>query len=272
MEEAPAEEAEPGPHEKFADHFSEEILVTDTSYQSPNIAIEITKHEVPEKAMVYFVADIYLADPYCLVTCFPENTLTGEALKIAEANDAVLGINGDFVGYQNNGFFVRNGTVLKAEQSTADILVMYRDGSMETHTPDDYRVEDILARDPLHVWHFGPELLDADGKAKTEFNTSPNIAVVNPRTGVGYYEPGHYCFVVVDGRQPPYSSGAEMGTFAEIFESLQCKAAYNLDGGNSVYMVFDGKFANHPSFKNKRLINDMLIIREPGIDPGQEAS
>ena len=58
---------------------------------------------------------------------------------------------------------------------------------------------------------------------------------LNPRSAVGYYEPGHYCFVVIDGRQPGYSKGATLMQLAQLFESLGCKEAYNLDGGKSAH-------------------------------------
>ena len=94
-----------------------------------------------------------------------------------------------------------------------------------------------------------------------EFNISRSLLKVNPRTALGYYEPGHYCFVVVDGRQPGYSQGASMETLARLMSSLGCAAAFNLDGGASSAMVFQDKLVNRPS--GHREINDMLIIREP---------
>ena len=56
-------------------------------------------------------------------------------------------------------------------------------------------------------WIFGPGLLDENGKAKTDFLTWDYIKESHPRTAIGYYGPGHYCLLVVDGRQPDYSRG-----------------------------------------------------------------
>ncbi|MBR5095012.1 MAG: phosphodiester glycosidase family protein, partial [Oscillospiraceae bacterium] len=85
---------------------------------------------------------------------------------------------------------------------------------------------------------------------------------VHPRTAIGYYEPGHYCFVVVDGRQWGHSDGAEIADLARLMESLGCTLAYNLDGGASSMMIFHGKTVDKPS-NGGRYINDMLIITEP---------
>ena len=162
---------------------------------------------------------------------------------------------------------MRNGELYMEEQTIYDICVLYYDGTMETYRADDYKVEDVLAREPYQVWKFGPVLLDENGKACTSFNATGPIQDVNPRTGIGYYEPGHYCFVVVDGRQSAYSVGMRIGRFAQLFEELGCKAAYNLDGGRSSVMVFQQSYFNHP-YLNGRNAGDILLIRE--VDGGEE--
>ncbi len=132
---------------------------------------------------------------------------------------------------------------------------------MVTYGADEYKVEDVLAREPYQIWKFGPALLDENGRPRESFNATGPISDVNPRTGLGYYEPGHYCFVVVDGRQGGYSAGLRIGRFAELFADLGCTAAYNLDGGRSSVMVFRGSFFNHP-YLNGRNAGDILLIRE----------
>ncbi len=49
----------------------------------------------------------------------------------------------------------------------------------------------------------------------TEFNST--LGKANPRTAVGNYEPGHYCFLVVDGRQPGYSDGNDIRGYVAAF-------------------------------------------------------
>ena len=95
--------------------------------------------------------------------------------------------------------------------------------------------------------------------------TTGPVSDVNPRTGIGYYEPGHYCFVVVDGRQGGYSAGMRIERFAQLFADLGCKAAYNLDGGQSSVMTFRQSFVNRP-YLGGRDSGDILLIREIGAD------
>ena len=69
------------------------------------------------------------------------------------------------------------------------------------------------------------------------------IAKANPRTAIGYYEPGHYCFVVAGGRgEQPY--GVTLSALSRFMKSLDCKSAYNLDGGRSSIMVFGDEIVN----------------------------
>ena len=113
-----------------------------------------------------------------------------------------------------------------------------------------------MESDPWQTWQFGPALLDENGEAKREFNSA--LYPPNPRCAIGYYEPGHYCFVVVDGRQERYSMGAHLRELSALMKKLGCKAAYNLDGGMSVQMYFNGAFQNHTS--GVRPIGDIIYF------------
>ena len=53
------------------------------------------------------------------------------------------------------------------------------------------------------------------------------------RTAVGITRTGKVVFLVVDGRQPPFSAGANLKDLAQIFLDAGCVQAINLDGGGS---------------------------------------
>ena len=269
---APKETDMPRPRtlrERFAEHFSEEIIVTESSYTSPNISVTIEKVERPPEFpdIVYFFADIYLADINCFQAAFPVSGTFAEARYIARDNHAILAVNGDCMVSLQQGLAVRNGMIYHQMPGVSDYCALYRDGTMETFGPDEYMEEEILAREPVHVWQFGPELLDDEGNPLDEFNISRSLLPAHPRTALGYYEPGHYCFVVVDGRSRGYSEGATMEELARLMKTLGCTAAFNLDGGASSAMVFNNSLVNQPS--GVREINDMLIIREPEAETSE---
>ena len=270
----PTPEPTPDPMDwrtKFADHFTDEVVVTDHSYTSPNIAIDIQKYVTDDIApSTYFVADIYVASLENFQTYWAGGTfhkwMEEPPIQCANNAGAILAVNGDYADSQDFGLLVRNGVLYMEEQTIYDICALYYDGTMVTYGADEYKVEDVLDREPYQIWKFGPALLDENGQPRESFNATGPISDVNPRTGLGYYEPGHYCFVVVDGRQGGYSAGMRIGRFAQLFADLGCTAAYNLDGGRSSVMVFQGSFFNQP-YLNGRNAGDILLIRE--IEEGE---
>ena len=242
---------------KFADKFtSGDVEKTDMSYKDANINVSINK--VQKDDVTYFLADIYVADIQYFRTAFAEqaDVMGGrEATNVvAQANNAILAINGDHC-VDNNGPVVRNGKLFR-EEKFADALVMNYDGSMQTYSADTLDMDAIKANGAWQVWTFGPMLLK-DGQPMTEFNST--LMKANPRTAVGYYEPGHYCFLVVDGRQEGYSVGMTMQELSQFFYDSGCKVAFNLDGGQSSEMVFMGNVINQP-YDGGRSTNDILYI------------
>jgi len=102
-------------------------------------------------------------------------------------------------------------------------------------------------------------MLLQDGKPMEKFNSV--VTPRNPRAAIGYYEPGHYCFVLVDGRQDGYSRGLSLKELSQLFYELGCKEAYNLDGGQTAVMAFMGQLANRP-YNGGRDVSDIIYIAE----------
>ena len=254
--------------EAVREKFSDTLIITDTSYRSPGISVEVSNHQtqVGEDLLCYHVEDIYISGIECFQTRFATGELDfykGEPVLLLDREaSAVVAMNGDYANTQKSGLLIRNGEHLLGGQNILDICVRYKDGSMETYGPGEYTEEELLSEDVWQLWKLGPRLLDEEGRACTVFNTSNIILGKNPRSGLGYYEPGHYCFVVVDGRQSDHSDGLEMQEFAELFEELGCVRAYNMDGGDSSVMTFNDSIYSRPS-GGGRSLGDILFICDP---------
>ena len=253
---------------RFAEHFTPVPVQTETRYTSPSTSIEIrtfTK-ELEGRTAVCHIADIYLARPEQFASYTANNELKYFSVQpVGEmdlAADALLSISGDCYSYQNFALLVRNGVVYKSDHAWEDVCVLWPDGRMETLAHGDYEVEDLLAQGPAQVWCFGPSLLDGEGHVKPSYPSTAAVGYPNPRSAIGYYEPGHYCFVVVDGRQSGYSDGMLLGELAQLFEELGCTAAYNLDGGVTAVMYFNHQPFSRQSNGADRQIGDILVIRE----------
>ena len=260
--EASAEPADETPlAEKFADRFTDSVTVTENSYTSPDISI--TVNEVNEENLTYYVADIYVRDITCFQTALAENTY-GSGFRdsiedMAVLNNALLAVNGDYYGNTTEGVVIRNGVIYRANPTNCDVCVLYYDGSMKVMPGSSFSVEEAVEDGAWQAWTFGPALLDAGGNPITAFASTSRITNANPRTAIGYYEPGHYCLVVVDGRGE--SSGISLSRLSRLFDTLGCTAAYNLDGGNSSIMVWGNEVINNPS-GGGRESSDALLIAE----------
>lgn len=268
----------------FASHFTKQVVSTDTSYSSPDISIELThrqydtgttdltdsgKHMKYGTKIAYTLADIYVRDISCLQTAFADDTYGigfSERLSSMSARmKSVLAVNGDSYSndrHKDNGTIIRNGIVYRALPSVSETCVLYRDGTMKIFTPQTFDPQQVIADGAWQTWVFGPGLLDENGKTKTSFLTWDYIRQSHPRTAIGYYGPGHYCMLVVDGREPGYSRGMFLEEMSKLFESLGCQAAYNLDGGHCSFMTKDESVISKP-YKPKKTITDGIFLCEP---------
>lgn len=243
--------------------FSASFPATDTgagalqSYQTNDVRVAVTSHS--ENSITYYVADVYVKNISSLRTAFAKGQygqgIHQDFMGMAQANKAVIAISGDYYGAHPKGVVVRNGQLYR-DTPLADVCVLYADGVMETFAKDAFSLDDAVARGAYQIWSFGPQLLD-NGQPMHTFNSS--LQAANPRCAIGYYAPGHYCFVVVDGRQPGYSDGITMEALSQLFADLGCKAAYNLDGGQTAMMGFQGKLVNKP-YNGGRSSSDIIYI------------
>lgn len=256
---------------KFEEHFSDEVIITENSYKSPEVSVTIDTHkiEIEGDQIVYYVADIYVASIDNFVAAVANNDMsyysTQKSTELDKNAKAIISICGDFVTYQKTGFMMRNREIYVDDNNRYSICALYSDGTMDTFDAKDYRIDDIKAKDPVQVWSFGPVLLDEDGTVRDKYQVSSTVAQRNPRSAVGYYEPGHYCFVVVDGRQK-HSAGMKIPALAAVFEELGCAKAYNLDGGGSAVMMFNHKQFSKQSNGADRKLGDLLVIRDSYFD------
>lgn len=244
----------------------------DYSYQSDELRIAINKVVDEENVLTYFVADIWMRNYRCFRTAFGNGEFgsgTAPADEISKRENAVLAISGSF----NNGFVLHNGVHYKGASKdwSKDLLALYKTGELKTYyyASEGFNSSKKAVENGVwQGWQFGPILIH-NGEASTGYNPA---ATRQPRCMVGYYEPGHYVMVLVDGRQAGYSIGMNFYECIELMESLGCVEAYNLDGGESVRMTFMGEIINHPSGdrdgdgKGDRSLLDMLVIAEYDLE------
>lgn len=246
---------------KWPDVFSwdDSVVITENSYRSHDVAINIETRQVGKS--VAYIADVYVRYIDNFKSAFAQGEYGKNIIerpeKTAAANNAILAVNGDYYGIRDNGIIVRN-YVMYRDTPRADICSVFYDGTVQVSEHADFDLNAALQNGLYQTMTFGP-LLVKDYTAKTQF--TPGILGENPRTGFGYYEPGHYVFVTVDGRQEGYSIGMTMYEFTDLFMELGCRNAYNLDGGQSAMMIFNGEVYNKP-YNGGRGTSDIFYIGE----------
>lgn len=243
-----------------------EAVTTENSYSDGNVAVTITKYR--ENNTNIYVADIRLSSADYLKTAFADNTygknVTEKTSVIAEAENAVLAINGDFYGARN-GYVIRNGTIYRdtAADSAQQDLVIYADGAFGIITEGETTADELLEGGAVQVLSFGPGLI-ADGEITVTNGEEVDKAMTsNPRTAIGIIDGLHYVMVVSDGRTSE-SRGFTLTQLAEFMQGLGVTTAYNLDGGGSATMYFNGAVVNNPTTDGKKIterkVSDIVYI------------
>lgn len=211
-----------------------------------------------------YVADIRLGGAQSLQTAFSASSygrhVTAATSETASAVGAVLAINGDNYGAQEKGYVIRNGVLYRdtAAKGRED-LVIWADGSFTIICEDEITAQELLEQGAVQVFSFGPGLLE-DGEITVGVSDEVGRAKAsNPRTAIGILEEGHYVLVVSDGRSRE-SEGLSLYELAEFLQGLGVQTAYNLDGGGSSTMVYQGELVNQPSGGKERAVTDIIYI------------
>ena len=251
---------------KFADQFvSGEPVRTSTSYKSENVSVTLTMYSVPEEELTYYVQDVYVANIESIRNVFADDTfgkgITEEVVEMDNRVGAIGAINGDYYGHGSVGVVIRNGVLYRESWAPdQDVMVLFRDGTMKAYSSEkEFNAQEVMAAGAWQAWCFGPSLLDANGELLESYERTKH----DPRTVFGMIEPGHYVLITIDGRQPGYSEGTTYSETAKLCKALGCVAAYNLDGGKTSQMTFNGHVVNSP-YEGGRKVSDLIYIADIG--------
>lgn len=246
--------------------------VTSTGYTSSTTTITMTSTSTGtgSDTITWYAAEVEVTDATVLRSAFADDefgqNITEEPSAIAAAHDAVLAINGDYYGFRDTGIEIRNGVIYRDEPAR-DGLAFYDDGRIEVYDETATGAEQLLAEGVWQTLSFGPAvLLDGavpDGIEDVEVDTNignHSIQGSQPRTAIGVIGDNHLVLLVVDGRDEGYSRGATLPELGEILAGLGCTTGYNLDGGGSSVMIFDGEVVTQPSNGGERATSDILYV------------
>ncbi len=240
-------------------------IVDERTYSDGEITVTLTEYRKHETSV--YVADVRLNSPEYLKTAFAKNAygknVTEKTSETAANNGAILAVNGDFYGARERGFVLRNGVLYRSSTAEGrEALVINADGSFEVVKETESDAEALASKGAEQILSFGPALV-VNGEISVDENDEVGQAMrSNPRTALGVVDKLHYLFVVSDGRTEE-SAGLSLKELAEFMQELGAETAYNLDGGGSATMYFNGEVVNKPTTNGRikeRKVSDIVYI------------
>lgn len=244
-----------------------EAAITATGYEDENISVTVeTLHDYDT---ICYVADVKLADPSLLKTALAGGVY-GRNIKettsgMAEDVGAVFAVNGDYYGFRDTGYVLRNGTLYRDTSGGGEALVIGNDGNLSVVEEGVVSAASLAEAGAWQVLSFGPALVENGQIVVDERSEVSRSKSSNPRTAIGQVAGSdglHYIFVVSDGRTGE-SEGLSLLQLARIFEERGATLAYNLDGGGSSTMVLNGEVLNTPTngrSSGEREVSDIVYI------------
>lgn len=242
--------------------------VTATSYSDGNISVNLTEKTVNDTQI--YVADVTLSSADYLKTALAQNSygtnVTAKTSVTAAENNAILAVNGDYYGANSSGYVIRNGVVYRdsvREDASNGDLAIYKDGSFKIIYENQISADQLVQDGVVNLLAFGPSLVE-NSEISVDINTEVGHAMAsNPRTAIGIIDENHYIIVVSDGRTSE-SKGLSLYQMSEVMKSYGVKTAYNLDGGGSSTLYFNGRVINKPttggSKISERAVSDIVYI------------
>lgn len=234
-------------------------------YQNDQASIKLYGYNY-ENTSVY-VADIVVSSSEYIRTAFANDyygkNVTAKTSAIAQQNNAVLAINGDYYGARESGYVIRNGVVFRDVSDGQDLMCVYADGTMRIVNSDSQSAQELVDQGVWQAFCFGPALIQ-NGQVDVAVNAEVGNAMAsNPRTAIGMVDSCHYVFVVSDGRTTE-SKGLSLYQLATFMQNIGVETAYNLDGGGSSTLYFDGQIINYPTTSGRSMkergVSDIVYI------------
>lgn len=270
---ASAEHADPAsipyPADRLPDGYlpdgAEEFVFEDEeaglwAYLSQTLQVQIIRYAMSEVPHRWFEAEVIfkpeaerLTQHVYVNATFPGQQIYPETL--AQTSRLVFAINGDYYPYRASknmgvGNIIRQGELLYSfepkktlKYPNLDTIAIHDDGSLSVSAGAEISAEELLAQGDIHdSLSFGPYLA-RDGRLRVYNGNSALVA--EPRSALGMIEPGHYLFVMVEGKMPKKGEqGMGLVELAELMYARGVTDACNVDGGSTAVMVFMGHKLN----------------------------
>lgn len=212
-----------------------------------------------------------VSDPTKIRLVVPNKAGKGEKVSsMVKRTGAIAGVNaGGFAdpnwkgnGFQPIGLVISQGQVYYkdiGENQSTQIVGLDKEGKM---IAGKYTIRELMNLGISEAVSFSPRII-VNGKGLIK-NHADGWGIA-PRSVMGQKEDGSILFLIIDGRQPGYSIGADLYDAQQIMLEHGAVIAANLDGGSSTVLVTEGgDIVNKPSTKGGRYLpTAFLVFNDP---------
>ncbi|WP_283608819.1 phosphodiester glycosidase family protein [Faecalispora anaeroviscerum] len=190
------------------------------------------------------------------------------AAAMAHGKPVVAAINGDMYNMATNqpwGVVIQDGVELQGTVSSRayrwNFFGIKKDGTPVIASNADYPKMKSELQNAIGLYD---TLLVKDGNVVAQ--KSEDQRTFSPRLGVGIRADGTVFFVMIDGRQSQYSTGATLKELAQIMKDMGAVQAGNLDAGGSATLLSRNSgsstliLRNKPSDGKERSVPNSLLF------------
>ena len=252
-------------------------------YLSGSLQVIITAHGDSSVPLEWFETEIRTrgGENFYTVQSDPEHPgrIYRYPYVIAREAGCVLAFSDDFfatrmAAKETVGIIIRNGSVISSRTNRVsghhlpnlDMMAFYPDGRLEVYECNEHTAEELLEMGAADVFSFGPILLRDGQINEAVYRYYRNL---EPRQALGIISPGHYLLLSFQGRTKE-SKGTTLQRVAEMMKERGVQQALNLDGGNTMALMFRGRMLNKLAiYRNKRFVRTVTSVIGIGFTENQ---
>ncbi|HSK68832.1 MAG TPA: phosphodiester glycosidase family protein [Candidatus Limnocylindria bacterium] len=235
-------------------------------YEDPSVSVRL--ETVEEEGVVWRIAFVSVAHPTQLRTATagsPTSSRVALISSMAKKQNAVLALNANYMANDpvKTSYEYRMGVKVRAKPNRSkDLLVIDQNADFRLFVKSQKAEIDAFLENGgeiVNAFTFGPALVKDGELLDLNEDYGYNPRGREPRMAIGQIAPLTYVVVHAEGRTSESQGVTHEELAARMFD-LGCMQAFNLDGGNSATLVFNGVYYQHKSVDNERAQSDMIYF------------
>lgn len=234
-------------------------------YRDDTILVIVWKEIIEERCAT--LAEVKIADGSQFRRKLTEDTYGSSvqlyASELAAAANAVVAANADFYAYRQIGLTVYQRQLFRNQPEKLDTCFITAGGDMlfsrAGELTSDAQVQQYIAdNDVVFTLSFGPVLVENGIAQQCDGYPIGEMNMEYSRSGIGMTDELHYLLMTVN--HTDMRPRANVNEFARFMAAKGCVKAYNLDGGQTSEIVFQGEAVNHVDFGAERTVSDIIYF------------